>query len=351
MALLLAEGFEHGLVEFAAAASATVAIESASPINGDYSLAVSAVNAFAGGYISVFAGVAAANDDGIGAAFNVVYDDLAANDGQSVLAFTVGTSSAVHLQVAGDGSIVMKLGTNVTTILTSTGGTAVASSDPGVLSSGMAAHVAVLIVPGNSPNGSIQVAVNGELVIDETGIDTLNSTASANRDVNLMCRNSNAPYVLDDLLIFDDTGASYNTLPAPMKAEPLRLDGQVSAQFVGSDGNSTDNHLLLDEHPVSNADYVESSTLGETDLYTVADRVNPGDVQFVRVVAVAENPDGGANSLDLVLESGATTENSAAKGLGASETVVDEIWETDPNTAAAWTGAAVDALEVGFETA
>jgi hypothetical protein len=55
----------------------------------------------------------------------------------------------------------------------------------------------------------------------------------------------------------------------------------------------------------------------------------------------------GAGSLGPTLKSGATTNEGTAQGLSATASYYRQLYETDSNTSAAWTAAAVNAAEAG----
>jgi hypothetical protein len=75
---------------------------------------------------------------------------------------------------------------------------------------------------------------------------------------------------LDDVYVDDTTGESSGTPPPIIRFYPLTMDGNGNyAQWVGSDADSTDNYLHVDEVPSSTADYVESDAADEFDSYTM----------------------------------------------------------------------------------
>jgi hypothetical protein len=94
--------------------------------------------------------------------------------------------------------------------------------------------------------------------------------------------------------------------------------------------------------------YVSSAVPGATDLYAVA----PLDSIPVTIVAVqtrgfARKNDSGLRSCQLQLVSGGTTVLSPATPLQTSYQCLSRVDVVDPNTGAAWTAAALGALQVG----
>lgn len=145
---------------------------------------------------------------------------------------------------------------------------------------------------------------------------------------------------IGDLIVRDDT----TVIPAS-RVDVLLPDGTTSAGWSGSDGNNVDNHLLVDDPGplVTASDYVQSTTVGATDTYTVPDLTfTPSAVHAVQVEAVCSRPTGGTGSLAVMVNG---TEGAALDpGNGG---IVHHVWGTNPSGGAAWTKAAVDAMNVG----
>ena len=67
----------------------------------------------------------------------------------------------------------------------------------------------------------------------------------------------------------------------------------------------------------------------------------------LELLAYAQNSDTNPGSLGLTLKSGATTNEGTAQALSSTAAYYRQLYETDPNTTAAWTNIAVNALEAG----
>ena len=124
--------------------------------------------------------------------------------------------------------------------------------------------------------------------------------------------------------------------------------------FVGSDANSTDNYLLVDDGAAPDEDttYVESGTTGNKDTYAFTN--TPSGITSVSAVVVrvlGKKTTAAAQDLKAVARSVATETDSAAIGLTTAYTMRGAIYEIDPNTSAAWATAAVDAAEFGVKVA
>ena len=85
--------------------------------------------------------------------------------------------------------------------------------------------------------------------------------------------------IFDDVYLMAGTGDEF--LGDCTVATLLPTGNGFVNQFVGSDGNSTDNYLLVDEQPPSSTDYVGSATTGQQDLYTLTNLTGSGTVLAV----------------------------------------------------------------------
>lgn len=203
--------------------------------------------------------------------------------------------------------------------------------------------------------GICQVRLNGATTpeIDYTG-DTRNGGTSTNVDaVSLQAFNPSPTIRFADWYILNASGAVNNTWMGDVRVATLTPSGNgASSQLVGSDGNSTDNYLLVDELPPSTADYVESATVGHTDTYPVTDLpAGVTTVKGVQVAALAAKSDAGAVSARVVARVAGTDYAPDVVALSTSYTETLRMWETSPATSTAWTTTEVDALEVGVQVA
>lgn len=108
----------------------------------------------------------------------------------------------------------------------------------------------------------------------------------------------------------------------------------------------------VDEITYSTADFLSSGTADQIFLGACND-LDPGalTIKGVGVGALARN-DGGAGpqNLQLAIRTNATNYFSATKTLGVGFSANVNIWETNPNTAAAWTSSDIAALQIGVKS-
>jgi hypothetical protein len=96
--------------------------------------------------------------------------------------------------------------------------------------------------------------------------------------------------------------------------------------------------------------YVAASVVGDLDFYTLGNlAAAPLSIFAVQAKICARKDDAATRAVRTRIRSNRDIANGATVGLAASYTYLSDIFETDPDTALAWTAAAVNALEVGQE--
>lgn len=202
--------------------------------------------------------------------------------------------------------------------------------------------------------GSVEVRLNGTTVILATGVDTIQSGVGAAVDAvglgSINCCNGERMDI-DDYYAADTLGTTNNDFLGDVSVETLLPNGNGSnSDFLGSDGNSVDNYLLVDESPPDTADYVGSATVGAKDSYAMTNMVRTtGTVLAVQVNSIMHKSDAGARHAKNLVRSGAAEVLGADRDLATTFIHYSDAVEVDPNTSAAWSIAAVNAAEMGVQ--
>jgi hypothetical protein len=133
--------------------------------------------------------------------------------------------------------------------------------------------------------------------------------------------------------------------------QPLVVTGAGnSTQWSPSSGS---NYTCVDERPASDSDFVSTDSVDQLDLFTASDLA--GDIEAIKCVqVVARAVQEGAptpQNVQLAVRSGGSNYFSGDKAVPLT-TPADlfHIWETDPDTASAWTESGVNALEIGVKS-
>jgi len=206
-----------------------------------------------------------------------------------------------------------------------------------------------LYVKINNTTGEITLKKNGSTVYTDT-----TDTYVASYYFNSVRFEGSAYHYgyYDDIYICSSSGTVNNTYLGDIRVDALVPSGNGnSSQLTGSDADSTDNYLHVDEVTQDgDTSYVEHATSGNKDTYAYDNlAVSPGTIHGISVATYAKKTDTAAKSFRRVLRSGGTDYTGSDVSLGTGYVFTEEIFETDPDTASAWTESGVNAMEVGFE--
>lgn len=228
----------------------------------------------------------------------------------------------------------------------------VIATESGSRTDGAWAYIELKVTIADS-GGTCIVRANGVEVINFTG-DTKNAGTNTSIDALRFGLGTPSPgwVPIDDLIIMDGTGSSMNDFVGDHAIKAIRPNGDgASSQWLGSDGNSTNNYQLVDETTFSSSDYVADSTAGHQDLYAFEDISTTGAVKAVKPVIFAAKSDAGTRSVKAVKRnSGGTTATSSSLALSTTYAILSgPIWETDA-AGSAWTVSTVNSHQFGVET-
>lgn len=212
-------------------------------------------------------------------------------------------------------------------------------------------YVEIGFVPHDT-TGSCEVWINGVQEINATGIDTIPTTGTNVYDQVLLASNNYEVISYDDLYIADDTGSINNDFLGDIEIETLDPDGNGNASdFVGSDADSTNNYLLVDDGgaPDDDTTYTESATSTDQDLYTYESVRTTADAVLAAVTkTIMKKTTGGSKEIMSVCRS-STTETDIDLSSSTDYTCDMAIYEVDPNTSSAWTTTNFNSAEFGVE--
>lgn len=197
--------------------------------------------------------------------------------------------------------------------------------------------------------GVVVTKVNGITDLNLSAQDTRNAGNASANVIQLGNGNAASTGRVDDFYACDGTGgAPANDFLGDVRVEALFPNGNGnSSQLVGSDGNSVDNYLLVDETAPATADYVESSTVGDKDTYPYTNLTSTaGTVYGVQVLPYAAKTDAGARSIVSVARLSATEVDSAVKALSVTPGYLPDVREAKPG-GGAWAIADVNNAEFG----
>ena len=156
-------------------------------------------------------------------------------------------------------------------------------------------------------------------------------------------------HVFDDWVVNDTAGAVNNGRPnngAVLLLSPTGAGSSTQLTRGGTDSGA--NWSQVEEVPPSDADYVQSSTIAQRDLYALANMPGPASVvHSVSVIARAREEISGIGQIGLTRKSGATITEAPAVPLESTYRFYNALLETNPETSLAYTVTSIDAMEAG----
>jgi hypothetical protein len=199
----------------------------------------------------------------------------------------------------------------------------------------------------NDTTGSFELRINEAVAASVSGIDTKNG-GTGNVDTFICTSPISANRVFyDDMYIGD-------TYLGDIVVRTLLPNGDGdSSQWTGSDGNSTNNSLLVDEANSSATDYVLASTAGLTDLYALGDVPTTDAVYGYRQLTYAGKSDGGTPPVLKPVTKGqsGTVREEAGLTLSTTYATYASAWRTTDPDGNALTPARINAMQVGVRSA
>lgn len=188
--------------------------------------------------------------------------------------------------------------------------------------------------------GAYNIYMNGGLVLSGTGLNT-GSVDVATVEFSTDAGNRN----IDDFYIVDAA-----TRLGESRIETLRPTADTAT--IGFTPNSGSNNYSRVSEATLDGDstYNSASVVGTKDLFDIANlSVTPSAVYAVQTILVARKDNTDISQVCVDLTSGATPEQGGTKTLSTSYTFYSDLWQVDPNTSAAWTASAINALQLGYE--
>lgn len=194
--------------------------------------------------------------------------------------------------------------------------------------------------------GYIEVRINGQEVINETGLDTAYSQENWK---TVKFNGSNQVRQIDDIYIADDSTGTVTDFLGDVRVETLYPSAESSIAWTPSTG--TDNSTLVDD-PRNDTEYVTAASNGLEDLYDFDNLDTDTDsVYGVSITAVAKKDDSGTRTLGLRSSSGSNQQTSPDKGLNENALSYHSelLTESDSGGSTIWTPALVNAAKFGMK--
>lgn len=336
MTLLLIEGFDHfssaPLTELALHAGWTTSSSSSSKVAGF----------FAGSGLSIgnvsFTYDTGANNTTLIIGYKVRFADASPATAHTFIQFR-DSAAAVQsgLALGTDGKIYAWRGTNGTSIAT---GTQVLLD---------ATWYNIELKFNFSNTGSVSWKIDGTVDGTAASVDTTQTANQNAKTIQFLGSTLSSQMAVDDLYICDDVGsAPHNDFLGNCRVETLYPTSANATQWTPLSSTNVSN--VDDTATDGDTTYNSTSTSGHVDTFNHGSLAStPVTIFGVAVHTEIRKDDVTARTARNKLISGATTTNGASNTLSTSYAWMVDQYIVDPNTAAAWTGANVNATKIGYE--
>jgi hypothetical protein len=225
-----------------------------------------------------------------------------------------------------------------------------AASRPGAFKYGRDFYLEIGSVIDNS-SGSVQVRVNTDIVIDVVAADTQKTPLALwnilRVETSVTFGSSTGDAFVDDIYVCDNTGSNNNTYLGNVRVQALLPnapgDRTVWTPFNGALANwqnainiNTDDTL-----------YVFTPNAADWDLYNIQSLVNSPTIFGVQVKGSYRQDDATQRKIQNTLKSVTTEDKGAIYSTDQTYAYFSDIWELNPATGVGFTGAEVNALQIG----
>ncbi len=288
---------------------------------------------------------------GLGAVF--WYSNLPnVNDKSMIFEFRdAANASQVSIVLQSTGVIEVKRGSTET-------GTTLGDSVTPAITAEAYTHMEVITTIDDSA-GAVEVRVNGVTVVSLTGVDTKNTsnTESSQVTVGTVSGTSSLTGVttmyIDDLFCYDTDGSFNNTFLGDRKVLTLFPDADTAQADWSWNAGPSAFQAIDDTDPDDDATYIFANPGGSPAPVSEFDiddlPVGVSAVSAVMLVNRMRKTDAGVANVQPSLVSASSETAGADRVLTEAYTYYHEVIEVDPDTAAPFTPAAVNAAKIKLE--
>ena len=209
------------------------------------------------------------------------------------------------------------------------------------------------ISSGSSTNGSYDVYVDGSQELVSTAARTNGSSFTQVESIRFRSTGqstTSGDYIgYDDIYILEvDTTAPNDFIGPRVQVVSHPPDGDGTTNWTQSGTGA--HYLDINENGADSADYVETSTDTDEEMFDMGDSATNGEFIAVKVEAEAIAQTTTSHTLDVRLGSGTSvSETNHAVTSTTAYAVFEHYQVTDPNGGGAWTQTSIDAAQIGMQ--
>jgi hypothetical protein len=284
-----------------------------------------------------------ASETTLGCGFRLWLDNLPLIEAQQPLIFVArdgANADICGVSVRTDGYLIARTGTGLTT---ATNGTVIGTSSGPAITAGAWQQVEIKMVL-DAVAGSVEVRVDGVVKLNLTGVNT--GTGPMTQIAHTLAA-ANSNWYMKDYFIWNTSGSINNTFFGNCFVHSMIPDGDVSGTW--SLTGAANAYQAIDEvDPDDDTTYISSAWPAATaEVVTVSD-LPPEATRVIGLMSLvrAIKTDGGDADLVASLVSTTNTVDGATTPITTAYAYWADVFETDPDTSAAWSVAAANAVKL-----
>jgi len=198
--------------------------------------------------------------------------------------------------------------------------------------------------------GTYELRIDGTSVLSATGVATISSGAATWTRARIGSVWTGAlPTFFDDFYVCDGSGATRNDWLGPQKVESVLAIPGAGTHQAWTPLSGTDHGAMVDEAAPDGDTTYNAASAAVKDSYLHAALTLTGAINGVQLNPYWRKTDAGACTARTLVRTGGTTYPGTTQTPLTTYSVMPEVVELNPNTAADWTISAFNAAEVGAE--
>jgi hypothetical protein len=232
--------------------------------------------------------------------------------------------------------------------------TLIGSSSSPVIVTNAWRHIECKMVLNNVASGSVEVRLEGAVVVNITGVKTTSDITGASTTtidaVSIQSQQDASGPVLyvKDFIVWDGSGAANNNFMGSCQVYKILPDADDGTLNWTPSTGTTGFNQINDTTPNDDSGYISAPVpLPSPCQFTMSDLpINTSSVRGVMLIHRSRKTDGGDGQLQASLISGANTGNGSNRTITTAYTYWWDMFDTEPVSGSSWSKTLVNAAKM-----
>lgn len=202
----------------------------------------------------------------------------------------------------------------------------------------------------HATEGTCEVRLDGEVIFNETGLNTTGSGAVANCFKIGTKQGVYKSGRMDDFYLLNSEGTVANDFLGDIVVKPMypAADGSVSDFEPSTPG---DHFAMLNSAFTDTSTYVSSSNVGDKELFSMDPAISSEEIFGIQVTTVNQKLSGGTVTTRSLMKSGTVPTETEGETIYASSSLKGDskVYTKEPIDDVPWTSTIIDACEFGIK--